>query len=352
MKIAIVTDAWMPQVNGVVKTLEHTIACLRAQGHVVEVIEPSSFRSIPCPTYPEIRLALLPYRKLAQRLQAFNPDAVHIATEGPLGFAARRYACRYKLNFTTAYHTKFPEYVQARTGIPATWLYPIMRYFHRPARAVMVATESVRAELSARGFRRLVTWSRGVDMALFDGEKRTTNKNTSAHAPIFIYVGRIAVEKNIEAFLELPLPGCKWLVGDGPALQDLQKRYPEAVFHGVKSHQELALIYRQADVFVFPSKTDTFGLVLLEALASGLTVAAYPVAGPMDVLAGCGAGAMRHDLLEACLTALELDSTLGIAHARRFSWENTTRQFANNLCPNRPDSRPSVSCAAASFGER
>ncbi len=351
MKIAIITDAWAPQVNGVVKTLEHTIACLRTQGHVVEVIEPSAFRSIPCPSYPEIRLALLPYRKLAKRLHAFSPDAVHIATEGPLGFAARRFACRHKLNFTTAYHTKFPEYVQARTGIPAAWLYPFMRYFHRPARAVMVATDSVRAELSARGFRRLVTWSRGVDMDLFDGEKRAPENIASAHPPVFIYVGRIAVEKNIEAFLELPLPGCKWLVGDGPALEDLRKRYPEAEFLGMKSHQELALIYRQADVFVFPSKTDTFGLVLLEALASGLTVAAYPVAGPKDVLAGCDAAAMRHDLLEACLTALELDPTLGIAHARRFSWENTTRQFAKNLCPNKPEPHLSVASANTSFGE-
>jgi glycosyltransferase involved in cell wall biosynthesis len=209
-----------------------------------------------------------------------------------------------------------------------------MRYFHRPARAVMVATESVRAELAARGFKRLVTWSRGVDMALFDGERRVPRRAGSVREPVFIYVGRIAVEKNIEAFLELPLPGCKWLVGDGPALDDLRSRYPEAVFHGVKSHQELALIYRQADVFVFPSKTDTFGLVLLEALASGLTVAAYPVAGPMDVLAGCDAAVMRHDLFEACLTALDLDSTMGMAHARRFSWENTTRQFVRNLCPN------------------
>jgi hypothetical protein len=334
VKIAIITDAWSPQVNGVVKTLEHTIACLRSQGHLVEVIEPSAFRNIPCPTYPEIRLALMPYRKMAQRLRAFNPDAVHIATEGPLGFAARRFAVRHQLNFTTAYHTKFPEYVQARTGIPSAWLYPIMRYFHRPARAVMVATESVRAELAARGFKRLVTWSRGVDMALFDGERRVPRRAGSVREPVFIYVGRIAVEKNIEAFLELPLPGCKWLVGDGPALDDLRSRYPEAVFHGVKSHQELALIYRQADVFVFPSKTDTFGLVLLEALASGLTVAAYPVAGPMDVLAGCDAAVMRHDLFEACLTALDLDSTTGMAHARRFSWENTTRQFVRNLCPN------------------
>jgi glycosyltransferase involved in cell wall biosynthesis len=216
----------------------------------------------------------------------------------------------------------------------------------------MVATDSVRTELAARGFRRLVTWSRGVDMALFDGEKRAPQKASPVREPVFIYVGRIAVEKNIEAFLELPLPGCKWLVGDGPALEDLRTRYPEAVFHGVKSHQELALIYRQADVFVFPSKTDTFGLVLLEALASGLTVAAYPVAGPMDVLAGCDAAVMRHDLLEACLTALELDSTPGIAHARRFSWENTTRQFVRNLCPNTYESRLPLARSSETLGER
>lgn len=339
MKIAIVSDAWIPQVNGVVKTLEHTINNLRKLGHTVLLIEPSEFRTIACPTYPEIRLAVFAYAALSRRLKAFMPDALHIATEGPLGFAARRYACRRKLNFTTAYHTKFPEYVQARTGIPTAFLYPLMRRFHKPAQAIMVATESVRAELTARGFERLVTWSRGVDMELFEALKRQSTDALEETAPVFLYVGRISVEKNIEAFLQLPLPGNKWLVGDGPALDELSKRYPQAIFHGVKSHAELAQIYQQANVFVFPSKTDTFGLVLLEALASGLTVAAYPVAGPLDVLADCEAAVMRHDLLEACLAALELNPASGIAHARRFSWENTTKQFIQNLCPNTANQR-------------
>ena len=334
MKIAIVTDAWMPQVNGVVKTLEQTIACLRADGHEVLVVAPDRFRSVPCPSYPEIRLSLFPYRRLAALLDAFAPDALHVATEGPLGLAGRRYALRRGLNFTTAYHTKFPEYLQARTGIPARVFYPLMRRFHRLAKAVMVSTDSVVAELRAAGFVNLVKWGRGVDTALFDGSGRRRRDPEDAAAPVFLYVGRIAVEKNLEDFLRLQLPGEKWLAGDGPAMPMLSARYPDARFLGAKTHVELAEIYRQADVFVFPSKTDTFGLVLLEALASGLTVAAYPVAGPLDVLADCEAAALRHDLLEACLTALELDPVHAVAHARRHSWQATTRQFTRNLFPN------------------
>lgn len=332
MKIAIVTDAWNPQINGVVKTLEQTVRCLQAAGHVVLVIEPSRFRTVACPGYDEIRLSLLPYRKMKALLSEFSPDAVHVATEGPLGFSARRYALKHGLNFTTAYHTKFPEYLEARTGIPARYFYPAMRWFHRPAKAVMVSTDSVIAELQAKGFGNLVKWSRGVDMDLFD--PGTTRAGRDGSDPVFLYVGRIAVEKNLEAFLELRLPGEKWLVGDGPALQYLSERYPEAMFFGPKTHAELADIYRLADVFVFPSKTDTFGLVLLEAMACGLPVAAYPVAGPLDVLAGCEAAALRSDLLEACLTALELDPKHAVAHARKYSWQHTTGQFLRNLFPN------------------
>lgn len=338
MKIAIVSDAWFPQINGVVKTLEHTINHLRADGHEVLVIEPGLFRSMACPGYREIRLALWPYRRLAKLIDGFRPDAVHVATEGPLGLAARRYAMKCGLDFTTAYHTKFPEYLQARTGIAARYFYPLMRWFHRPSQAVMVSTDTVIAELRAYGFGNLVKWSRGVDMAVFDGTLRARRGHDAHQNPVFLYVGRIAVEKNIEAFLALPLPGEKWLAGDGPALAGLSERYTDAVFFGAKSHAELAEIYRQADVFVFPSKTDTFGLVLLEALACGLPVAAYPVAGPLDVLTGCEAAAMRHDLLEACLAALDLDPKRAIEHARRYSWQATTRQFLNNLHPNNPDS--------------
>ena len=332
MKIAIVTDAWSPQINGVVKTLEQTVRCLQTAGHEVLVIEPSRFRTIACPGYDEIRLSLLPYRTVRALLSGFAPDAIHVATEGPLGFAARRYALKYGLNFTTAYHTKFPEYLEARTGIPARCFYPAMRWFHHPAKAVMVSTDSVIAELQVKGFCNLVKWSRGVDMALFDAGLPRTGRD--AADPVFLYVGRISVEKNLEAFLDLPLPGEKWLVGDGPALEALSERYPAAVFFGAKTHAELAEIYRMADVFVFPSKTDTFGLVLLEAMASGLPVAAYPVAGPRDVLAGCEAAALRSALLEACMTALDLDPKHAIAHARKYSWQSTTGQFIRNLYPN------------------
>ena len=332
MRIAIVSDAWRPQINGVVLTLEHTIAHLREAGHEVMVYGPDLFRSVPCPGYREIRLALLPYRRLAGLLARFRPDALHIATEGPLGLAARRYARKRGLDFTTAYHTKFPEYLQARTGVPARCFYPLMRWFHRPSKAVMVSTEGVIDELRARGFGNLVKWSRGVDMACFHPPV-ATERRRDGRRPVFLYVGRIAVEKNLEAFLALPLPGEKWLVGAGPALSGLQAAYPDALFFGAKSHAELAPIYRQADVFVFPSKTDTFGLVLLEALSSGLPVAAYPVAGPLDVLQGCAAAALRHDLFDACLAALEMDPALAVAHARRFSWQATTEQFIGNLHP-------------------
>jgi glycosyltransferase involved in cell wall biosynthesis len=332
MRICIVTDAWSPQINGVVKTLEHTIQQLEQAGHDVLVIEPSQFKSFPCPSYPEIRLALFSGRQVAKRIQEYRPDALHVATEGPLGLAARRYAVRHRLNFTSAYHTMFPEYLQARTGIPAACFYPWMRWFHKPSKAIMVSTDSVIANLREKGFANLVKWGRGVDLALFrpDGRKALQ----VAGDPVFLYVGRIAVEKNIEEFLKLDLPGEKWLVGDGPALAELSEQYPLAVFFGAMSHAELAEIYRMADVFVFPSKTDTFGLVLLEALASGLTVAAFPVAGPVDVLNGCEAAALRHDLLEACLTALELDPNRALEHAHKYSWEQTTRQFLHNLWPN------------------
>jgi glycosyltransferase involved in cell wall biosynthesis len=340
MRICIVTDAWSPQVNGVVKTLEHTIAELKSAGHSVQVIEPSYFFSIPCPSYPEIRLSLFSYAKLSRMIEDFMPDALHVATEGPLGVSARRFALKHGLNFTTAYHTKFPEYLQARTGIPARMFYPLMHWFHKPSSVVMVSTDTVIRELHGQGFQRLVKWSRGVDLALFNAGKALDARRTDTDPPIFLYVGRIAVEKNIEEFLKLDLPGEKWLVGSGPALPELSGKYPDAVFMGAKTHAELAEIYRQASVFVFPSRTDTFGLVLLEALASGLPVAAYPVAGPADVLQGCEAAALCHDLREACLAALEMNPAHARAHAERFTWQQTTQQSIGNLCPNECTSYP------------
>jgi glycosyltransferase involved in cell wall biosynthesis len=342
MRICIVTDAWSPQVNGVVKTLEHTIAELKNTGHDVLVIEPSEFLSLPCPGYAEIRLSLFSSGKLSRMIDAFKPDALHVATEGPLGLSARRFALKRGLNFTSAYHTKFPEYLQARTGVPARMFYPLMHWFHRPSKAVMVSTDTVIRELHGHGFQRLVKWSRGVDLALFNDGDKVNASRADTDIPIFLYVGRIAVEKNIEEFLKLKLPGEKWLVGSGPALAELADKYPDAVFLGAKSHAELAVIYRQASVFVFPSKTDTFGLVLLEALASGLPVAAFPVAGPIDVLMGCEAAALRHDLHEACLSALELNPGQAREHALKFTWQKTTLQFASNLYPNENPQRPTA----------
>lgn len=335
MKICIVTDAWSPQINGVVITLENTIHELKRTGHEVLVIEPSIFANIPCPSYSEIRLSLFSYKKLSKLLEDFKPDALHVATEGPLGLSARRYAKKHDIDFTSAYHTKFPEYIEARTGIPADWLYPMVRWFHKPSKKVMVSTDSVLQQLSEKGFRNLAKWSRGVDMDVFVDKNVNQQIFTDNTKPIFLYVGRIAIEKNIEEFLKLQLPGDKWLVGAGPALYDLSNKYPDAIFFGAKTHAQLAEIYQQANVFVFPSKTDTFGLVILEALASGLPVAAYPVAGPIDVLQGCEAAALRHNLQEACLTALELNPRHAREHAEKFTWQQTTLQFVANLCTNK-----------------
>ncbi|AOY91253.1 alpha-mannosyltransferase [Cupriavidus sp. USMAA2-4] len=330
MKILIVTDAWEPQVNGVVRTLKSTRRELEAMGHTVELLTPLEFRTVPCPTYPEIRLSLLPGRAVAERIRAFAPDALHIATEGPLGMAARRHALRSKVPFTTAYHTRFPEYVQARFGIPLAWTYRFLSWFHGPARAVMAPTPVVLDDLRRYGIGHAVLWSRGVDLDVFTAQR--ANVLNTAH-PIFLYVGRVAVEKNVEAFLALDLPGSKWVVGDGPALASLRARYPGANYLGVLSQPELAKVYASADVFVFPSRTDTFGLVLLEALASGLPVAAYPVTGPIDVLGESRAGVMHEDLREACLEALRIDRATARAHAELFSWRAATEQFLSHLRP-------------------
>ncbi len=330
MKIALVTDAWEPQVNGVVRTLKSTAAELRAMGHRVEFVTPLEFRTLPCPTYPDIRLSLFPGRQVERRLAEFDPDAIHIATEGPLGLAARRFARERDMPFTTAYHTRFPEYIRARSGMPLSWSYAFLRWFHGPSSAVMAPTAVVKQDPDAWGFRNVVLWSRGVDLDIF---KPMKGNKLNTRPPIYLYVGRVAVEKNVEAFLELDLPGSKWVAGAGPALSGIRARFPDVNFLGVLDQQELAQVYASADVFVFPSKTDTFGLVLLEAMACGLPVAAYPVTGPLDVLGDSKAGVMHEDLRVACLAALELKREDAAAHARKFSWRAATEQFLAHLHP-------------------
>ncbi len=338
-RVLIVTDAWAPQVNGVVRTLAALAAELGSLGHTVEVIGPDRFRTLPCPTYPDIRLSLAPGHRLARMIEAFAPDALHIATEGPLGWAASRWARRRGFAYTTAFHTRFPEYVQARTRLPTGPLYAWLRRFHGRSAGTMVATESLRAELAARGFDRLLAWSRGVDLALFTPEPVTPEpvEASSLPRPIFLYVGRVAVEKNIEAFLTLDLPGSKIVVGDGPQRAALAARYPAVHFLGARHGPALARAYAGADVLVFPSRTDTFGLVLIEALACGTPVAAYPVTGPKDVLAGAEGciGALAEDLAVAATSALAADRAACRRHAERFSWRASAEAFLTNLLPMR-----------------
>lgn len=340
MKICIVSDAWFPQVNGVVRTLDTTRTELLKLGHEVLMITPDLFRTMPMPTYPEIRLAVLPRRRLRAMIADFAPDAVHIATEGPLGWTARRICLKADLSFTTAFHTRFAEYIAARFHIPLSWGYAMLRRFHKPSDRVMAATESLRRELEERGFGRTALFSRGVDMTVFHPREKT---DLDLLRPVYTYVGRVAVEKNLEAFVSLDLPGTKVVVGDGPQLDELRAAYPDVVFTGVKQGSELADYYAQSDVFVFPSRTDTFGLVILEALACGVPVAAYPVPGPLDVLgehacrddhtARGAVGCLSDDLGTAIAGALRLDPKACLAFAETFSWEACTRQFVENLAP-------------------
>jgi glycosyltransferase involved in cell wall biosynthesis len=329
-RILIVSDAWRPQVNGVVRTLSTISAELTAMGHVVEVIGPDRFMTLPCPSYPEIRLAMFPRRRLARLIREFAPDSLHIATEGPLGVAARAWAVRNKVRFTTAFHTRFAEYLQARTRIPLRLSYAWLRRFHGAACGTMVATASLRKDLEARGFRNIRAWSRGVDLGQFKPDPR---EEFDLPRPIFMYVGRIAVEKNISAFLDLDLPGSKVVVGDGPQLGALKRKYPAVTFTGPRHGAALAKMYAGADVFVFPSRTDTFGLVLLEAMACGTPVAAYPVTGPLDVLTDPRVGEMDTDLRLAALAALEGDRTACRVHAETFSWRASAESFLNHLEP-------------------
>lgn len=330
LRLALITDAWPPQVNGVVRTLQRTRHELEQLGHRVEVISPDLFRTIPCPTYPEIRLALFPGPSMRRRLETFEPEAIHIATEGPLGRAARAWCLKRRMPFTTAYHTRFPEYVAARFAVPLDWTYGMMRRFHAPAARVMVATPSIAADLIARGFRNIGRWSRGVDLELFRPDAPAA---LDLPRPIHVYVGRVAVEKNIGAFLALDLPGSKVVIGDGPQRAALQARHPDAHFLGAKFGADLARHVAAGDVFVFPSLTDTFGLVLLEALACGLPVAAFPVEGPKDVIRDGEVGALDWDLKRAIERALGLPRAACRAYAGQFTWEAATRQFLANLAP-------------------
>ena len=330
MRIAIVSDAWRPQINGVVRTIETIVRLLQAEGHEVEVFGPDRFRTLPCPTYPEIRLSLFPSARLNHMLKLFAPDAIHLVTEGPLGWAARRFCLARNLPFTSAYHTRFPEYVQTRIRLPLSWSYAFVRRFHAPSAAVLVVAQSIRDELAARGFKNLVPWSRGVDIAAFKPQPRQELKDSR---PIWLYAGRLAVEKNIKAFLDLALPGTKWVVGGGPQMKELQRRYKDARFFGSVDTEELSCRYAQADCFVFPSRTDTFGLVMVEALASGVPVAAYPVPGPLDVVTTPKVGALDEDLRAACMAAIGCDPADCRAHAETFTWEQCARQFLDTLRP-------------------
>jgi len=337
MRIAIATDAWYPQPNGVVRVVGTVTDRLRQRGHEVLIVAPDRFRTFPCPTYSELRLALLPSRGTAAALDGFAPDAIHIATEGPIGSAARRYCRTRGLPFTTAYHSKFPEFLHARTGLPLGWLYERLRRFHAPSQAVMVPSPNVFDELTQHGFERLRLWSHGVDTEVFKPGPKDYLDGEGLERPVFMFVGRVTIDKNLPAFLDLDLPGSKIVVGSGPARDGLIKRYPGARFYIADGDAELTRYFNVPDVFVFPSRTDTFGLVMLEALACGVPVAAFPVTGPRDVLGETEAGRLDEDLRKAALAALDIEPDVCRAHALEFSWDRVVDEFLSYLAPIRQD---------------
>lgn len=332
MRILIVTDAWEPQVNGVVRTLKAIRCELERMGHGVSLISPDGFRSLPCPSYPEVRLALGARRKVDGLIRGAEPDAIHIATEGPLGLAARSWCLKHGRPFTTAYHTHFPDYVAQRTRLPADCFWRYIRWFHRPARGVLVSTPTLARQLHERGISQTRPWGRGVDLSLFRTGAPPHPDLFKLARPIQLYVGRVAVEKNIDAFLETRHRGSKVVVGTGPAIHRLKQKYPAVSFLGALHGEALASAYSAADVFVFPSRTDTFGLVMVEALACGTPVAAFPVAGPLDVLQD-SVGAMSDDLGLAIDQASRLDRAACSEYGRTFSWERSARQFLDALAP-------------------
>jgi glycosyltransferase involved in cell wall biosynthesis len=336
MKIMLVTDAWDPQVNGVVRTMKRVIAECEAMGHEWEIVSPSGFKTFPLPTYSEIRLAPFAKGEIEERFLEFEPDAVHIATEGPLGWAARTVCLQHKFPYTTSYHTRFPEYVNARFSFIPLWAgYSFVREFHKYSGRVMVATPSMRDELAAKGFKNIAPWSRGVDTDIFHPDRRKADRGPlkGLETPIWLNVGRIAVEKNIEAFLALDLPGTKVVVGEGPQLEELRAKYPKTVFAGAKFAEELGEYFANSDVFVFPSLTDTFGLVILEAMATGTPVSAFEAPGPRDLIPGSGAGSVSKDLKVACIEALTCDRERTREYAMTYSWRACAEQFIENLEP-------------------
>jgi glycosyltransferase involved in cell wall biosynthesis len=330
MKILIASDAWHPQVNGVVRTLSKVSAELNALGHEIRMVTPDQFRTIPAPSYPEIRLAIWPHRGVRRAIESFQPDAIHVATEGPLGWAVRRHCLRRGWPYTTSYTTRFPEYLHARWRVPLSASYAVLRAFHNRGAGTMVATETMREALRGRGFDQIVPWTRGVDTDTF---KPIAEPVLAYPRPIWLYAGRVALEKNIEAFLDLPLEGTKVVVGQGPQLESLRAKYSGVVFTGYRVNGELARTYASADVFVFPSRTDTFGLVMLEALASGVPVAAFPVPGPLDVIGATGTGVLDEDLHGACQRALLIPREHCRRHALQYSWRRCAEKFVENLVP-------------------
>jgi len=340
-RIAVVSDAWHPQVNGVVRTLEETLARLIARGHEVEAITPDVFPSLPMPFYAEIRLALAPQRGVSRRLNRFAPDIVHIATEGPIGWAARRWCLKRGIPFTSAFHTRFPDYVAVRTGLSPERFWPMMQRFHAPSRAVLAATPSLRRELVGRGIGPVVPWSRGIDAARFHAGVAPDPALARLPGPVLLYVGRVAPEKGLDQFLQCTHPGTKIVVGDGPALGALKRRYPTAVFTGRLTGGALAAAYAAVDCFVFPSRSDTFGLVMIEALACGVPVAGYPVQGPIDIVGPAGRGGMNEllhpvgavddDLGCAIARALKADRADCARYGAEFTWDAATDQFVTAL---------------------
>ena len=330
MRIMIVSDAWFPQTNGVVRTLAQTAAWLGRFGHEVRTLTPRDFRSIPCPTYPEIMLSLFPGRGVRKAIDAFSPQALHIATEGPLGLAARRHCSRRGIRFTTSYHTQFPQYLRARFPIPLALSYWAMRRFHSAGARCMVSTRTLRQDLAERGFRNLAAWRRGVDTEMFKPQPKDF---LDLPRPLAACVGRVAIEKNIEAFLKMPWSGGKIVIGDGPERARLQALYPDVTFTGYRFQEDLARHLAAADIMVFPSRTDTFGLVNLEAMACGVPVAAYPVTGPIDVIEDGVTGALDEDLGRAALRALRLDPEACRNYALQYGWDVITREFESNLVP-------------------
>jgi glycosyltransferase involved in cell wall biosynthesis len=337
MRIAIATDAWRPQINGVVRTLEMTVKLLRARGHDVTVISPDQFRTVPCPGYGEIRLAVAPRFGLRKALTGFAPDIVHISTEGPIGWSTRRWCMANDVPFTTAFHTRFPDYASVRTGLSPDFFWPVMRRFHAPSKAVLSATPRLSAELAERGIVHTRPWTRGIDTAIFRPGLKPHPALADLPKPILLSVGRVAIEKNLECFLDAAVAGTKVVVGDGPAFEELKARFPDAIFMGSLSGDELAQAYAAADVFVFPSKTDTFGLVMIEALACGVPVAGYPVPGPLDIIGESGrgpnddlpvpVGAVDESLSAAIAAALSAKRNAAADYGSRFTWDNAADEF-------------------------